>query len=110
MNSVVGDERTEIGHLLELIARPEWHRRAACRGRDDITWFPGSTAETDYKVALRICFGCEVRQECLEWSLRQPPELDGIWGGLGHRSRQRMRRSRATLATIPKGEESSRAV
>jgi hypothetical protein len=89
-----GDERGDAGDLLDLIARPDWHRRAACRGRDDITWFPRAEGDPDRAVAITICFGCEVRQECLEWSLCQPPELDGIWGGRDRRARQRLQRLR----------------
>jgi WhiB family transcriptional regulator, redox-sensing transcriptional regulator len=88
---LVGDETTDTGELLELMARPEWHRRAACRGRIDVTWFP--VTRTDQKSAQKVCAGCEVRRECLDWSLSQPPELDGIWGGLGHRARQRVLRA-----------------
>ena len=30
-----------FGVLAELLDRPAWHAKAACRGRSDVTWFPG---------------------------------------------------------------------
>jgi len=49
----------------------------------------GSTRE-----AKRICSGCEVRAECLEYALAND-ERFGIWGGLSERERRRVRRQRA---------------
>lgn len=43
----------------------DWWERAACK--DDPApecWFPGRRVE-DRLRALRICFGCPVRNECL---------------------------------------------
>jgi WhiB family transcriptional regulator, redox-sensing transcriptional regulator len=97
----MGDERTGIGEVLEMIVRPDWHKRAACRGRQDITWFPAPGQELDYRVAVRLCSGCDVRPECLEWSLRQPSDLQGIWGGLGHSARLRLQRRRGLPAGAP---------
>ncbi len=46
----------------------------------------GSTRE-----AKRICLGCEVRDECLEYALAND-ERFGIWGGLSERERRRLKR------------------
>ncbi len=54
-------------------------QRALCAQTDPEAFFPekgGSTRE-----AKRICLGCEVRSECLEYALRHD-ERFGIWGGL----------------------------
>ncbi|GAA1876247.1 hypothetical protein GCM10009836_67010 [Pseudonocardia ailaonensis] len=68
----------------------EWQERALCAQTDPEAFFPekgGSTRE-----AKRICAGCEVRAECLEYALAQD-ERFGIWGGLSERERRRLRRA-----------------
>jgi WhiB family redox-sensing transcriptional regulator len=68
---------------------PEWQERALCAQTDPEAFFPekgGSTRE-----AKRICLGCEVRTECLEYALAND-ERFGIWGGMSERERRRHRR------------------
>jgi WhiB family redox-sensing transcriptional regulator len=68
---------------------PNWHESALCAETDPEAFFPekgGSTRE-----AKKICTGCEVRAECLEYSLAND-ERFGIWGGLSERERRRLRR------------------
>jgi len=77
--------------LLSNIGVPEgdWTDRALCAETDPDAFFPekgGSTRE-----AKKICLGCEVRPECLEWAL-QNDERFGIWGGLSERERRRLKR------------------
>ena len=67
----------------------EWQERALCAQTDPEAFFPekgGSTRE-----AKRICSGCEVRAECLEYALAHD-ERFGIWGGLSERERRRLKR------------------
>lgn len=69
--------------------QPEWQERALCAQTDPEAFFPekgGSTRE-----AKRICLGCEVRAECLEYALTHD-ERFGIWGGLSERERRRLKR------------------
>ncbi|AEA27341.1 hypothetical protein GCM10023403_39350 [Pseudonocardia benzenivorans] len=76
--------------LGEAGAEPDWQERALCAQTDPEAFFPekgGSTRE-----AKRICGGCEVRAECLEYALAQD-ERFGIWGGLSERERRRLRRA-----------------
>ena len=66
-----------------------WQDRALCAQTDPEAFFPekgGSTRE-----AKRICIGCDVRVECLEFALLND-ERYGIWGGLSERERRRLRR------------------
>ena len=68
----------------------DWAERALCAQTDPEAFFPekgGSTRE-----AKRICSGCEVRAECLEYALAHD-ERFGIWGGLSERERRRLRRA-----------------
>ena len=67
-----------------------WQDKALCAQTDPEAFFPekgGSTRE-----AKRICMGCEVKQECLEYALMQD-ERFGIWGGLSERERRRLKRA-----------------
>jgi len=66
-----------------------WQEKALCAETDPEAFFPekgGSTRE-----AKKICTGCEVRAECLEYALSND-ERFGIWGGLSERERRRLRR------------------
>ena len=68
----------------------DWQERALCAQTDPEAFFPekgGSTRE-----AKRICSGCEVRAECLDYALAHD-ERFGIWGGLSERERRRLRRA-----------------
>ena len=67
----------------------QWQDRALCAQTDPEAFFPekgGSTRE-----AKRICQGCEVKPECLEYALHKD-ERFGIWGGLSERERRRLKR------------------
>ena len=71
-------------------AEDDWQERALCSQTDPEAFFPekgGSTRE-----AKRICTGCEVRDECLEYALAHD-ERFGIWGGLSERERRRLKRA-----------------
>jgi WhiB family redox-sensing transcriptional regulator len=71
---------------------PDWQENALCAQTDPEAFFPekgGSTRE-----AKRICSGCDVRAECLEYALAHD-ERFGIWGGLSERERRRLRREAA---------------
>jgi WhiB family redox-sensing transcriptional regulator len=66
-----------------------WQERALCAQTDPEAFFPekgGSTRE-----AKRVCTGCEVRAECLDYALAND-ERFGIWGGLSERERRKLKR------------------
>jgi WhiB family redox-sensing transcriptional regulator len=90
----VADLSDELGSsLVDLFGLSEevsWQERALCAQTDPEAFFPekgGSTRE-----AKKICTGCEVRSECLEYALLND-ERFGIWGGLSERERRRRRRA-----------------
>jgi WhiB family redox-sensing transcriptional regulator len=67
-----------------------WQEQALCAQTDPEAFFPekgGSTRE-----AKRICVGCDVKGDCLEYALEQD-ERFGIWGGLSERERRRLKRA-----------------
>ena len=66
-----------------------WAHAAKCLHAEPDTFCPekgGSTRE-----AKRICTGCPVRDECLEFALAND-ERFGIWGGLSERERRKLKR------------------
>lgn len=82
-----GDE--DLNALFGLPDESSWQERALCAQTDPEAFFPekgGSTRE-----AKRVCTGCEVKAECLEYALEND-ERFGIWGGLSERERRRLKR------------------
>ena len=69
-----------------------WAVHAACRQADHNWFFPGSDGDAD--AAVRVCRGCPVREECLDWALESRIRY-GIWGGLTERERRRLLRRSA---------------
>jgi WhiB family transcriptional regulator, redox-sensing transcriptional regulator len=66
-----------------------WQERSLCAQTDPEAFFPekgGSTRE-----AKKVCVGCEVRAECLEYALAND-ERFGIWGGLSERERRKLKK------------------
>jgi WhiB family redox-sensing transcriptional regulator len=77
-----------------------WLPEAACVGRDPELFFPVGTsapALAQAATAKRVCAGCGVRAECLEWSLVTCQDA-GVWGGLDEEERRVIRRARRRAA------------
>lgn len=75
-----------------------WQADAECRNADPEAWFPERGGYTGRR-AQRVCLGCPVRVECLNYSLTIDG-LAGIWGGLNESERMSERRRRGlTIAT-----------
>lgn len=73
----------------ELLLRPSWHARAACRGMGTDIFFP--TDQITLTRARRICSSCPVSVECADFALGHP-SLKGIWAGMSERRRARARK------------------
>jgi WhiB family redox-sensing transcriptional regulator len=69
-----------------------WQDYANCLGVDPDLFFPERGAST--REAKEVCRGCVVRDDCLEYALRNGEKF-GIWGGMSERERRRIRRQRA---------------
>ena len=79
INATEGEEEGELS----------WQERALCAQTDPEAFFPekgGSTRE-----AKKVCVGCDVRSECLEYALGHD-ERFGIWGGLSERERRKLKK------------------
>lgn len=77
---------------------PDWMLRGACRGVDPELFFP--VRGDNGRPAKKVCFGCEVREECLEYALVNG-EKWGVWGGMAERERRKIRRRRFPDRTFP---------
>lgn len=74
----------------------EWRASGACLTADPDLFFPiatGPIAVQQIAMARRICAGCQVRQQCLEFAM-QTAEAHGVWGGTTPDERIRARRAR----------------
>jgi WhiB family transcriptional regulator, redox-sensing transcriptional regulator len=87
--------RSDVAPVLPLFGAPDdeaalgWQERALCAQTDPEAFFPekgGSTRE-----AKKVCLGCDVRAECLEYALEND-ERFGIWGGLSERERRKLKK------------------
>jgi len=71
---------------------PKWESTPACAGTDTELWF-NEDDEPGYReknLLQRICASCEVRNQCLEYSLKH--RVMGYWAGTTPRERQRLRK------------------
>jgi len=66
---------------------------AKCTGIPRATFFPDDSVGV--KVAKRVCAGCRVRSQRLDYALANRVE-HGVWGGASERERRRMLRHRRT--------------
>jgi WhiB family redox-sensing transcriptional regulator len=71
------------------LAELAWQERALCAQTDPEAFFPEKGGST--RGAKKVCLGCEVRGECLEYALAHD-ERFGIWGGLSERERRRLKK------------------
>ena len=80
-----------------------WRSAGACQSADPDLFFPISSAgpaERQVARAKKICAGCAVRRECLEFALSH--ELSyGIWGGTTEDERIMMRRLSRRPTALP---------
>lgn len=79
-----------------------WREQAACRSQGPQLFFPAGVtglAETQIASAKRVCGGCPVQEDCLEFALRTHQEY-GVWGGASEEERRAMRRARRAAARL----------
>jgi WhiB family transcriptional regulator, redox-sensing transcriptional regulator len=96
--SLVSSVREEV----DVTQTPDeyaWMLHARCRGAAPTEFFPSDGLGVE--AAQRICAGCPVRLECLEYALVHRIE-HGVWGGASERERRRILRRRRDLSTAPR--------
>jgi WhiB family redox-sensing transcriptional regulator len=89
----VRDTDSPLEPFAGLIAAGDesWRLDGLCAETDPEAFFPEKGGST--RDAKRVCAGCPVRSECLEYALGND-ERFGIWGGLSERERRRVRLQR----------------
>lgn len=81
-------EGSIIGTLDAIANREPWQAEALCAKSDPEEWFPDRGQFAD--EAKKICRRCPVRQECLDYALRNK-ERFGVWGGFTELERRRLK-------------------
>ncbi|MHB1521121.1 MAG: WhiB family transcriptional regulator [Ferrimicrobium sp.] len=84
-----------------------WRDRAACRGWGLNLFFPPDDPRGESpgerrlreNQAKRVCRGCPVQQDCLNWALTKG-ESRGIWGGRNELERKAMMRARRHIRVV----------
>jgi len=76
--------------MINLFDPEPWMDGAVCARTDPEAFFP--EAGSNIRDAKKICLGCDVRAECLEYALRKN-ERFGVWGGVSERARNKMRKA-----------------
>lgn len=74
-----------------------WQAQGRCRETDPEIFFP--EAGVPQLEALRICRGCEVRQQCLDYALERGER--GVWGATNDADRRRLRRTEHIAQVVP---------
>ena len=79
-----------------LVLQDELIRHGLCQGKDSEAYFPQGRAarnkegrDRQARYAARLCQGCPVTGECLEYALRAGCDF-GVWGGLTEIDRRRV--------------------
>ena len=78
-----------------------WMFKGHCRDEPPSRFFPSDGVGVE--AAQRICEGCPVKSQCLEYALEQRVD-HGVWGGASERERRRIlkrRRDNASGAPSP---------
>ena len=83
-----------------MLSEPLWRSQASCRAENAAYFFAPPHFERKQEkdaresVARRLCDGCVVKNECLDYALTVA-ESHGIWGGMNELERRRLLRRRA---------------
>ena len=87
-----GDDRIAIARSSWGFSQPDrepWMADGICSSTDPEAFFPEKGAST--RDAKRICFGCPVSTDCLQYAMDHD-ERFGVWGGFSERERRNLRR------------------
>jgi hypothetical protein len=72
----------ELDFLYALLERPEWHRRAACRGMGTGDFYADTAG--GQRRAREVCQRCPVTVECADAA-----DGVGVWAGTTAKQRRR---------------------
>jgi len=92
------DTWSESRGFFELV-RPDWHRYATCLGEGTDIFFHERYTHA-VKEAKKLCAICVVRQNCLDFAIRN--ECVGVWGGMTTQERKVHIRNQRRINGPPK--------
>lgn len=81
--------------LVDLVTEehaPDWRDQALCAQTDPAVFYPEKGESP--RPAKRVCRGCAVRPECLEYALANDEKF-GVWGGTSDLDRRKIRKPTA---------------
>lgn len=78
-----------------------WMEHGLCRQVDPDLFFPAEqpvgpgrdNGMRSARLAKQVCSMCPVKTLCLEYAIRYPQDMDGVWGGLTRTERRELRRA-----------------
>ncbi len=76
-----------------------WLAKAVCKTTSTNVFFPEPGSGNGWSAALRVCSGCPVRGDCLDYALRTN-QTQGVWGMTTPAERQEMLRFGQHGATV----------
>lgn len=82
-------DTTELSLAVPVLDERPWAVFSACKDADPNMFFP--TTPDGERAAMRICQGCSVAMECLEFALETRARF-GIWGGQNEKQRKVLER------------------
>jgi WhiB family redox-sensing transcriptional regulator len=89
-----------VRDVIEIdLLRPHWVQNAACRGKGFDAGFSTDEVGEEADAARRVCAGCPVRPECLDYAL-DGGIRHGLWGGLSPSERTALNRRSGQQATV----------
>lgn len=82
-------DAVEPGLAVPITDERPWAAFAVCRDRDSDAFFP--LTPQGEREAIRVCQGCPVQMDCLEFALEAKVRF-GIWGGMTEKQRRTLER------------------
>lgn len=79
-------------HQFSLAYNAKMFEQASCAGLDTDLFYPVEERDNPSYLLKRVCGGCPIKNECLEWGLVH--ERFGTWGGASAFRRKQIRKER----------------
>jgi WhiB family redox-sensing transcriptional regulator len=76
--------------------------QAVCGQADPEVFFPDKNSQWAH-LAKKLCQQCNVREECLEWALKNDEQF-GVWGGLTASERDALKGRRRAYRGLSKAK------
>ena len=80
-----------LGEVLLTFERAKWMDEGACRDLKTDAFFGDTNSPKKSAVAKAVCSACPVRQQCLDYAIRNL-EMFGVWGGHTTSERKKLRK------------------